>query len=358
VTDILDREDELRSRDPLGLLGAYLATGTGLLRGYRAVQGLASFPEAWSSVAFCAMGGSAAAGDVVTSALSDRIPVPIVAVRGYRLPRSFAKGSVVVCISYSGDTEETLATYEQAKERGCAVVAVSSGGELADRAAADGVPLVVVSGDAPQPRAAVGDLTGAVLGILARFGLLPPLDPDVEGASTELTALGERVGPGVPAARNDAKSIAGWISDRVPVIWGSEGVSAAAAWRWKCAFNENAKIPAFASALPELDHHEVAGWSPGTGQRFALVVLREPNEQPSVDVRLKATLEEVRSSGIDVREVRDESRSTLASALSLMVVGDLASAYHALARGIDPAPIEAIGRLKDRLAGESGKEAP
>ncbi|HEV3473842.1 MAG TPA: bifunctional phosphoglucose/phosphomannose isomerase, partial [Actinomycetota bacterium] len=322
MRDVLDREDELRSLDRSGLLEAYLAAGPRLVRGYRAAGAELPGPGPWSSIAFCAMGGSAAAGDVVASAFSDRVSVPIVTVRGYELPAFCDKESIVVCVSYSGNTEESVAAYEEAKGRGCAVIAVSSGGELARRAAADGVPHVAVAGDAPQPRAALGDLTGAVLGVMVGLEVLPRLDAELESASGDVTAVAQRIGPGTPTNENQAKALAAWIGDRIPVIWGSEGVSAPAAWRWKCAFNENAEIPAFASALPELDHHEVAGWSPGSGERFALVVLREPYEHPSVDARLKATIDEVRDSGLEVREVWAEGGSPLGSALSLMVLGD------------------------------------
>jgi glucose/mannose-6-phosphate isomerase len=167
----------------------------------------------------------------------------------------------------------------------------------------------------------------------------------IEAAAADLP----EVGPDIPAERNRAKQVASFVGDRVPVVWGSEGVSWPAAWRWKCAFNENAKIPAFASALPELDHHEVAGWTKGHADAFCLIVLREPGEHESVQARLDATLPEVRAADLEVLEIRSEARSPLSRGVELMLLGDLASAYHAIERGIDPAPIEAIARVKARL---------
>jgi glucose/mannose-6-phosphate isomerase len=268
-------------------------------------------------------------------------------VRGYRLPAHCGPDDLVVCVSYSGNTEETLAAYREAIARGCRVIAVCSGGELADRAGVDGMPAALVPAGVPQPRAALGALVGAALGALR--GLLPA-QGEVEAAAASLSSVAERLAPGIDSIRNPSKGIVSWLGDRIPVVWGSEGVSEAAAFRWKAAFNENAKIPAFASVLPELDHHEVAGWSEGWGGGFRLVVLRHEDEHESVGPRVRATLEAIDGSGLETREVHAPAGPPIGAALTLMMLGDLASAYHALARGIDPAPIEAIARVKARLA--------
>jgi glucose/mannose-6-phosphate isomerase len=189
-----------------------------------------------------------------------------------------------------------------------------------------------------------------VLAVLASAKVVDPGE-DLARASAVLAELAADLGPAVPEHPNEAKAVARWLGERIPVIWGSEGVSEAAAWRWKCAFNENAEVPAFSSALPELDHHEVVGWAEGRGTSFALLVLREEGEHRSVGPRIAATLEEVAASGIVWREVWGRGDTPLSRALSLMLLGDTASAYHALGRGVDPAPIEAIARLKARLEG-------
>jgi glucose/mannose-6-phosphate isomerase len=306
------------------------------------------------SVAFCAMGGSAAAGDVVASAYEDRARVPIRTVRGYRLP-SWCRGpqSLVVCVSYSGNTEETLTAYGEAHARECSIIAICSGGELRERAALDRIPLLAVDPSVPQPRAALGFLAGAAVRALEGVGVIPSAAGEVEQTVEILSAVGKRFAPAIDSLRNPAKGMVAWLGDRIPVVWGSEGISEAAAFRWKAAFNENAKIPAFASALPELDHHEVAGWSEGWGAGFRLVVLRHDDEHESVGPRVQATLAAIDGSGLQTREVHAPAGPPIASALTLMMFGDFASAYHALARRIDPAPIEAIARIKARLAERS-----
>jgi glucose/mannose-6-phosphate isomerase len=303
------------------------------------------------AVLFCGMGGSAAAGDLVGEAYFEDVPVPLGVQRGYRLPAWVGRDTVVVCVSYSGDTEETLAAYDEAAARGARLVTISAGGALAGRAARDSNPHLSVPADAPQPRAALGSLTGAAIGGLVSLGVLDDAAEVVQEVADDLRGPREAYGVEMTMERNRAKRVADFIGSRIPVVWGSEGVSGAAAWRWKCAFNENAKIPAFASALPELNHHEVVGWTKGHADAFCLVILREPGEHGSVQTRLDATLPEIRAADVEVLEVRaEEGRSPLARGLELMLTGDVASAYHAIERGIDPAPIEAIARVKARLA--------
>jgi glucose/mannose-6-phosphate isomerase len=348
----LDDAAALRAGDPSGMLSAFGAMGRQLRDAYGAARGAAiPFAGEARSVAFCAVGGSAAAGDLVSAAFEDRVRLPMVTLRGYRVPAGYGEEDVAVCASYSGDTEETVAAFDAAREHGCSVIAVCGGGALARRAREVDVPLVLIPADAPVPRAGLGALVGGILGALAGAGVLPGIDQDLDGAAVTADRIGSELGPETGIDRNEAKDVAAWVGERTPVIWGSEGVSAAAAWRWKTAFNENAEVPAFASVLPELDHHEIVGWTGKRGEGFCLVILREDGEHPTVQRRLDATLEELADSGLDWREVGARGEGPLARGMSLALVGDLASAYHGLGRGIDPAVMDPLTRVKRRLAG-------
>jgi glucose/mannose-6-phosphate isomerase len=352
VSPGLDDPESLRAGDPSGMLAAFARTGEQLDQAYRATidSSVPAGGEARSLVV-CAMGGSAAAGDVVAATSEGRARVPVSIVRGYRLPAAVGPQDLVVCVSYSGDTQETVAAHEESVARGASVVAVCSGGELSRRAKEASTPVARIPGSAPVPRAGLGELVGGLTGVLVSAAVLPAADAEVDEAARILETVAREDGPEAPVSDNEAKQLAEWVGDRIPVIWGSEGVSAAAAWRWKTAFNENAEVPAFASALPELDHHEVVGWSGDRGKGFRLVILRESGEHGRVQERLDATLEEVAGSGLEWREVRARGTSSLARAMSLAVIGDLTTAYHALARGIDPAAMEALVRIKGRLGG-------
>jgi glucose/mannose-6-phosphate isomerase len=347
---ILEDAEALRSGDPQGLVDVYLRCGDQLRTTYGPAAEHPIDASGIRAVVFCGMGGSAAAADVAAAVSEADAPVGVSVRRGYRLPAWVGRDTLVVCVSYSGDTEEAVAAFDEAASRGARTVAISAGGALADRAGSASTPHLSLPGGIPQPRAALGAMTGAALGALVAAGVLEDAADDVEAAVSSLRSVALDLAHDAPAERNHAKRVAAAVADRVPVIWGSEGVSEAAAWRWKCAFNENAEIPAFASSLPELDHHEVVGWTKEDADRYTLVVLREPGEHGSVGPRLAATLEEISSPGRRTVEVQAEGGTTLAHALSLMVIGDVASAYHAIARGIDPGPIDALTRVKQRLS--------
>jgi glucose/mannose-6-phosphate isomerase len=351
VREILDDAAALRAGDPRGILTAFADTGRQLRESYAAARSSAiPFAGEVRGVLFCAMGGSAAAGDVVAAAFQDRATIPMVTLRGDGVPRGYGEEHLVLCVSYSGNTEETVSAFREARARGCTAVVVSGGGVLADAAREADLPAVLLPTEAPVPRAGLGSLVGGVLGALVAAGALSGVDEEVEAAGGTLDRLAEELAPEVPVDRNEAKDVAAWVGERIPVIWGSDGVSAAAAWRWKTAFNENAEIPAFASTLPELDHHEIVGWTAKRGEGFCLPILREAGEHERVQARLDATLEELGDSGLEWREVSARGETPLARCLSLALLGDLASAYHALARGIDPAAMDSLVRIKERLS--------
>jgi glucose/mannose-6-phosphate isomerase len=185
--------------------------------------------------------------------------------------------------------------------------------------------------------------------VLAAMGSIPPVDDEVGSAAGLLGRMAAALGPQAPIAANEAKRLAEWLGDRTPVVWGSEGPAEAAALRWKTQFNENAKVPAWASVLPELDHNEIEGWSEGRGNGFGALVLRHPGEHPRIPARVEATMEAAAPSGLEVRQVHAEGQRPLEWLLSLVMLGDFASIYLAVLRSVDPMPIPMLTGLKERL---------
>lgn len=351
MTD-LDDALALRGADPVGMLDAV----AGLARDCRAAFDRAPaadrLPSAdgVTSLLCCGMGGSAVAGDVVRSVFRERLGIPVEVNRAPSLPAYAGPHTLVVCCSYSGNTAETLATFREALARGCRLLALTAGGALADEADAAGIPVVPVPGG-QQPRAALGHLAFAALGALEAIGLLPRLDADVDETVAELQRLAGELGPEVAAKDNAAKILAARIGQRVPVIWGAEGIGAVAAARWKTQMNENGKVPAFASSMSELDHNEVVGWTWPYGERFFVVGLRHEGEDPELAGRFQLSYDIARDAGAEVLEVHAAGRAALARLMTLTIVGDFTSVYMALGRGVDPTPVGAIDRLKAALAG-------
>jgi glucose/mannose-6-phosphate isomerase len=345
----LDDAAALSAADPAGMLGAVAQLSAHCRAGYEAGRAAGVGAASPAALVFCGMGGSGVAGDVVRSVYGDRLGVPVVIVRGGELPAFCGRDTFVVASSYSGGTAETVDAFDEAVRRGCSVVAVASGGPLAERALDRSVALARVPGGM-MPRAAFGFLTLAAIGVLERAGLLPALADEVRRATDELDTVLETLAPSVPLAVNEAKRIASEIGARVPAVWGEEGLAAAAAVRWKNQMNENAKTPALASALPELDHNEVVGWSEGAGERFAVIALRHEGERPDDAARFEPSLEIAAAAGARTVEVWARGSSPLSRLLSLVAIGDHASTYLAAMRGVDPTPIDAIVRLKQALA--------
>lgn len=346
----LDDASALRAADPGRMLEIVMALPSHCREGY--ALGLASddLPSAdgVTSVAVCGMGGSAVSGDVIRALYADRLRVPVTVVRTPELPEHCGPHSLVLASSYSGNTSEALTLFDEAARRACRLIAVTSGGELARRATEVGAGLVRLP-TGFMPRAALGYLSLGALGALESIGLVPAVASDLQETVAELEHEVSRSGPDVPSRSNPAKALAMRIGDRVPVIWGAEGIAVVAASRWKTQFNENAKVPAFWSALPELDHNEVVGWSGGRGRPFFVVALRHAGEHPDVAARFPLSIDIARSSGAEVQEVHASGHSALARLFTLALYGDLVSAYHALTHGVDPSPVDAIVRLKRAL---------
>ena len=350
MTD-LDDVGAMREVDPSDMLGAIGRLADDCRFAYDAARAL-ELPSAdgVTSVVVCGMGGSAMAGEVLRSVFRDRLAVPIEVSRGHALPAYAASHTLVVGSSYSGSTSETVAAFGEAVSRGCRLLAVTGGGELARQAIEAGAPIVPLPTGA-QPRAARGYLGLASLGALEAMGLLPPMGEDVDETVEELERLIGRMAPGVASAENPAKQLATLIGDRVPVIWGAEGIGSVAAMRWKTQMNENGKVPAFAASMSELDHNEVVGWTRPYGSTFSLIAVRHDGEHPEIAARFALSYDIARDAGVEVEEVRAGGRSALARLFGLIVVGDFASAYVGVRRGVDPTPVQVISRLKSALAG-------
>jgi glucose/mannose-6-phosphate isomerase len=295
----------------------------------------------------CGMGGSAIGGDLAAAALGDRATRPITTVRGYALESWTGPDSLVLCASYSGNTEETLACFEAAGAAGAGRVALTTGGQLAEAARAEGVPVIGVPAGM-QPRAAVVYMVVGVLECAALCGAAPGLHAEVDTAAELLTALVEEWGPDAPED-SAAKALARQLQGTIPVVHGA-GPTAAAARRWKTQVNENASAAAFASELPEANHNEICGWERGrAGAPLAGVFLEDPDQHPRVHRRIDLTAAEVERAGAPVVRVEARGDSRLERVLSHVLLGDLVSVYLAALDGVDPTPVEPIERIKAAL---------
>ena len=166
-----------------------------------------------------------------------------------------------------------------------------------------------------------GHLAGAALGLLMTTGAFPDVSGEIEEAAEVVGSLAATLAPGSPTSVNPAKRLAETIGDRIPVIWGSDGVAGVGAYRWRTQWNENAKSPAFSSEMSELDHNEIVGWHDDRGRRFAIVALRTEGERADLPARFAFTADVARTSGAIVEEVWASGEGPLARLLSLVKIG-------------------------------------
>lgn len=299
------------------------------------------------------LGGSAIGGDLLRVYGSGRLSVPVVVNRDYVLPQFVGPQTLVFAVSYSGNTEETLSAYREARERGARLVVLTTGGRLKEMALADGVPVITVPAGI-APRAATGYLFIPTLAVLSRMGMLSGVEAGVEELSRHLQFLREKYKPEVPLDENPAKQMAANFHNRIPVIWGASGTTEVVAQRWKGQVNENAKAPAYWNVFPELNHNELVGFQypPELLQRLYIVILRDPRDHPRVVLRYAVTREIMEKAVAGVTEVTATGRDGLARLYSLIYLGDYASIYLAFLYGVDPGPVKVIDRLKASLAGK------
>jgi glucose/mannose-6-phosphate isomerase len=294
------------------------------------------------------MGGSAIGGALACAALGDHASRPIFVTRAYGLPPWTTPETTVLCASYSGNTEETLACYEAAGALGAQRVVVTTGGRLAELARTDRVPVIPLPGGF-QPRAAVAYMTVAALEIAALCGAGPRLTSEIDVAASHTEQLVAEWGPDAPED-SLAKEIARGLLGSAPVVAGA-GLTAPIAYRWKTQINENAKLPCFAHELPELDHNEIVGWegAPDVG-RFAAVFLDDSDAHPRVKARMELTEKLIADSATASFHLETRGQTTIERVMSLVLLGDLVSLYLAVLRGVDPGPVKVIEQLKAELA--------
>ena len=305
-----------------------------------------------TNVVVIGMGGSGITGDVVTAVTDPLMPIPIVVCKSYECPAFVGPDSLVFAISASGNTEETVQAATDAEGAGAHVIAVTSGGQLANLASHWGAPVFPVPGDIPQPRAALGAMAMPPLVVLDHLGLYRGGQSWIASAVDQLKRRRDEVEAAGDAS--EPAAVARSIGRTIALVHGGGLVGSTAAQRWKTQINENAKAPAFYAAQPELCHNEVCGWGVNgdvTRQVITAVALRHEGEHPQVGRRFELIGEIMREVVAGVIEVQAAGDGDLAQLFDLILFGDYMSLYLAAESGVDPGPVPVLGELKAALAG-------
>lgn len=314
---------------------------------FEAGAGVAVPPATFSNAVLCGMGGSGIVGDLVLAAVDPTLPLAASVAKDYHVPRWIRNGSLVVAISYSGDTEETLNCALEAQEQGAFVIGISSGGGLA-RVCRGRRSLHVPLPSGRQPRAALSYLFGTTLGVAQALGWAK-LQLD-DAWKQRLRGLQQALGPSSPEPRNPAKQFARDLFDKVPV-WYASSPLGPVALRGRAQLNENAKMQARHQVLPESSHNDLVAWAHLDRPANHFVgLLRQPDEPPEIRHRFDFLHSVLKRGRVSHREYVVGAPDRLGRILEALVFVDHVSLYAAALRGVDPGPIEVIGELKGVMA--------
>lgn len=378
MSGLVDLDDVagLEALDPAGMLPA-VASSAAQIRESIALSieagvaaGLADTARP-RSVVVLGMGGSGVSGDVLAAVAGLECPVPIHVNKGYELPAWLGAADLVIAVSYSGGTEETISAATEAARRGAQLVVVAGQKSAVSAIAEQNKAIYVPMPSGRQPRASLWSLATPVLIAGDALGICSANAEELEATAVQLEEIAGTCGPHVESFLNPAKLIAQGLEDRLAIIWGTTPMAGAAAYRFACQINENGKHPATWGVLPEANHNQVVGFDGPLGKLrggadadedplFAddagsmglhLILLRDRSEEhPQVTRRADVSAELARARGVLVTEVNATGASRLERMASLIGPTDWASVYVGLQSNIDPTPVEAIQELKKRIA--------
>lgn len=297
--------------------------------------------KAIHNVVICGMGGSGIGGRMVAGWVADEISVPVHVVHDYFLPAFVNEHTLVIGSSYSGNTEETLASIQSAIERKAHIIGICSGGELEKMCRANDFDVILVPGGSP-PRTALAYSITQILKVLSALGLvshdrLSQLKTARELLLTEETEI-----------KRKAMELARFLKGKVGILYGTTAFEPVLV-RARQQFNENSKLLCWHHVIPEMNHNELVGWG-GGDERFATVFFGAPDEYKRNARRLEITKEVVKRKSGTYLELVTKGESLIERSMYLINVVDWASLYLSELNGVDPVDIEIIDYLKNELA--------
>lgn len=309
-----------------------------------------SDPGTITAVVLAGMGGSALAADMVKVLTADTLTIPLEVVKGYQLPQFVNHTTLVITISHSGNTEETLHCYRQARERGCRLAAIATGGQLIAAAQADTVPYITVPSGGQPRMSTIYHLRG-LLKLLTAYHITN------DQLFDELGAIGPWLDTQVapwqserPLAENYAKQLAMKLVGRTPVFYGGE-VTWPLAYKWKISFNESAKNIAFWNQYPEFSHNEFIGWSSHPIDKpFIPVDFHSHLERPRITERMELTDRLLSGLRPKAEVIEIVGQTLLEQLLWGVALGEFVSIYAGILNGVDPEPVALVERLKRELS--------
>jgi len=303
---------------------------------------LMRWPE---NIIICGMGGSALPGDILVTLR----PLDVFSYKSYCLPPQARNESLIICISYSGDTEETLSSFNEAFSRKLSVISITTGGKLAELSKKYGIPLAKIPGSKIPPRLALGEMFAALVQVLVNHNILGP------EISEEVLKVGTFLKTG--GFENQGKKLAEKIFQKIPIIYASRRFREIG-WIWKNSLNETAKVLASCNYFPELNHNETVGfWQINkmqiSNEKLYVVILRDPEDShPRILKQMKIAKDLIEEGGVKVEFIDMAGKTMLEKVFSSIILGFWTAYWLALKYKVDPTPVKTIEEFKRRLKTE------
>lgn len=300
------------------------------------------------NIVICGLGGSAISGDLLRNYLSKDIKIPFFVNRNYTLPEFVNSNTLVILSSYSGNTEETLNSFNEAIKRKSKLICVTSGGELFELSKKYSIPVIIVPGGY-QPRCAVAFSFLPLLIFFQKTGLI-----DLKIDFAELinyieikTALYKQFD-----LNNPAFSIANELLSKLIIIYSTSDLLESVNMRWRTQINENAKSLAYGNLIPEMNHNEIVGWEKNSDllKRLIIIILQDVDDFSRNKMRMELVYNILKPIAGNILKVSSDGKNKIERIFDLIHLGDWVSYHLAILNNSDPTPVEIINFLKSKLA--------
>ena len=291
----------------------------------------------FNKIIICGMGGSSLPGEILkTWLIGSKVKLPVIIHRDYNLPVETDRQDLVVCVSYSGNTFETLSSFKDAVERKLNTVAITSGGKLSELCRKYNAPFAIIPAGAPA-RTAVGYQTAALLKILINSKVIHDCSKDI---STALANLKPK------RLENQGQKIAKKLKNKTPIVY-SSSQNKSLAYIWKINFNESTKIPAFYNCFPEMNHNELSCFE--NAKRFHAIMLRDREDDPRIFKRMRISADIMKKEGVGALFINIAGANTFLKIFNNILLSMWASYYLAKEYRTDPIILRLQDEMKKRL---------
>lgn len=330
MTNIIDKEN---MRGVINKAPLQFAKGLNLAKNIK-VEGI------FKNVIICGIGGSALPTDIINSLVLPSVPVYIH--RDYNLPTIAHEDSLIICVSYSGNTEETVSAMEQALSRGMTCVGMATGGKIEQICEQNNLPFVKIPSGI-QPRSATGYLFSAMAKVLSNCKIIGDISNDILETAEKLSQINS-------VLEKEGKLLAKKLVKKIPVVYASNNLKSVARI-WKIKFNENSKIPAFYNYFPELNHNEMVGYTQvKKSTDLHVLIIKDKDDHERTIKRMELTTSLLKKKGVKVDFIETKEGSLMFRMFSSLLLGDWTSYYLALNYKIDPTPVAMVEEFKAKMA--------